>query len=43
MNEAMLLGCLGGVQATLALMQVPHGRDGVAAAVESLALAAGGR
>ncbi len=39
LNEALLLGCLAGVQATLALMQVPHGRDGVAAAAESLARA----
>jgi alanine-glyoxylate transaminase/serine-glyoxylate transaminase/serine-pyruvate transaminase len=39
MNEAMLLGCLAGVQATLALMQVPHGRDGIAAAAELLARA----
>jgi alanine-glyoxylate transaminase / serine-glyoxylate transaminase / serine-pyruvate transaminase len=38
-NEAMVLGCLAGVQATLALMQVPHGRDGVAAAAELLARA----
>jgi alanine-glyoxylate transaminase/serine-glyoxylate transaminase/serine-pyruvate transaminase len=39
-NEAMILGCLGGVQATLALMKVPHGRDGLAAAAEVLARAA---
>ena len=39
MNEALLLGCLAGVQATLSLMRAPHGRDGVAAAAEVLARA----
>ena len=35
-NEAMLLGCLAGVQAAMQVLAIPHGRDGVAAAVDSL-------
>jgi alanine-glyoxylate transaminase/serine-glyoxylate transaminase/serine-pyruvate transaminase len=37
MNEAMLLGALAGVQAALGVLGVPHGRDGVAAAIDRLA------
>ena len=37
MNEAMILGCLAGVEAAMQVQGVPHGRDGVAAAIASLA------
>jgi len=37
LNEAMILGCLAGVQAALQVQGVPHGRGGVDAAVASLA------
>lgn len=36
-NEPMLLGALGCVEATLGLLGVPHGAGGVTAAVETLA------
>jgi alanine-glyoxylate transaminase/serine-glyoxylate transaminase/serine-pyruvate transaminase len=36
MNEAMILGCLAGVQAALRSLGVPCGRDGVDAAVSAL-------
>ena len=37
MNEAMILGCLAGVQAAMQAQGVPHGRGGVDAAIASLA------
>jgi alanine-glyoxylate transaminase/serine-glyoxylate transaminase/serine-pyruvate transaminase len=37
LNAAMILGCLGGVEAALLAQGIPFGRDGVAHAVESLA------
>ena len=37
MNEAMILGCLAGVQAAMQVQGVPHGRGGVDAAIASLA------
>jgi alanine-glyoxylate transaminase/serine-glyoxylate transaminase/serine-pyruvate transaminase len=37
LNPAMILGCLAGVEAALAAQGIPHGRDGVARAVEVLA------
>ncbi|MES2959108.1 MAG: aminotransferase class V-fold PLP-dependent enzyme [Pseudomonadota bacterium] len=40
-NEAMILGCLGGVEAALQVQGVAHGRGGVAAAIASLASAQG--
>jgi alanine-glyoxylate transaminase/serine-glyoxylate transaminase/serine-pyruvate transaminase len=43
LNEAMILGCLAGVQAALQVQGVPHGRGGVDAAVASLATQASGR
>ena len=36
MNEAMILGCLAGVQAALQVQGVAHGRHGVEAAIASL-------
>jgi alanine-glyoxylate transaminase/serine-glyoxylate transaminase/serine-pyruvate transaminase len=36
MNEAMILGCLAGVQAALRSLDIPCGRDGVDAAVSAL-------
>jgi len=36
MNEAMVLGCLAGVQAALQVQGIPHGRHGVEAAIASL-------
>ena len=40
MNEAMILGCLAGVQAALQVQGIAHGRGGVDAAIASLAAAA---
>lgn len=37
MNEAMILGCLAGVEAALEVLRVPHGRGGVERAIASLA------
>ena len=37
MNEAMILGCLAGVQAAMLVQGLPHGRGGVDAAIASLA------
>ncbi|MDE1948939.1 MAG: aminotransferase class V-fold PLP-dependent enzyme [Burkholderiales bacterium] len=37
MNEAMILGCLAGVEAALQVQGVPHQRGGVEAAVDQLA------
>jgi alanine-glyoxylate transaminase/serine-glyoxylate transaminase/serine-pyruvate transaminase len=42
MNEAMILGCLAGVQAALQVQRVPHGPGGVDAAISSLAAGAMG-
>ena len=36
LNEPMILGALGGVEATLLAMGIPHGRGGVRAAIEFL-------
>ena len=36
-NAAMVLGCLGGVEAAMAVQRIPFGRGGVEAAVASLA------
>ena len=36
MNEAMILGCLAGVQAALQIQGIAHGRHGVEAAIASL-------
>jgi alanine-glyoxylate transaminase/serine-glyoxylate transaminase/serine-pyruvate transaminase len=36
MNEAMILGCLAGVEAAMRVQQVPFGRHGVDAAIDSL-------
>jgi alanine-glyoxylate transaminase / serine-glyoxylate transaminase / serine-pyruvate transaminase len=36
-NEAMILGCLAGVEAAMAVQGVAHGRGGVTAALEALA------
>src|SRR6185312_7625567 len=41
LNAAMILGCLGGVEATLLAQGIPFGRDGVARAVASLAEGSG--
>ena len=38
-NEPMVLGCLAGVQAALAVQGIAHGRGGVEAAIASLAAA----
>jgi alanine-glyoxylate transaminase / serine-glyoxylate transaminase / serine-pyruvate transaminase len=43
LNEAMILGCLAGVQAALQVLGVPHGRHGVAAAIDTLTDAAPAR
>jgi len=40
LNEPMVLGALAGVQAALAALGVPYGRDGLAAAVDFIASAA---
>ncbi|MDB5512113.1 MAG: aminotransferase [Enterovirga sp.] len=37
LNEAMVLGCLGALEVAFLELKVPHGRDGVRAAVEHLA------
>ena len=37
MNPAMILGCLGGIEAALTVQGIPFGRDGLARAVASLA------
>jgi alanine-glyoxylate transaminase / serine-glyoxylate transaminase / serine-pyruvate transaminase len=37
LNAAMILGCLGGVEAAMLAQGIPFGRDGVARAVASLA------
>jgi alanine-glyoxylate transaminase/serine-glyoxylate transaminase/serine-pyruvate transaminase len=42
MNEAMILGCLAGVEAAMRAQSVPHGHGGVDAAIESLAAGAVG-
>jgi alanine-glyoxylate transaminase/serine-glyoxylate transaminase/serine-pyruvate transaminase len=42
MNEAMILGCLAGVQAAMQVQNIAYGRHGVEAAIASL-LAVGGR
>lgn len=36
MNEAMILGCLAGVEAALGVLQVPHGRGAIERAIASL-------
>ncbi len=41
MNEAMILGCLAGVEAALGVQGVAHGKHGVEAAIASLAAATG--
>ena len=43
MNEAMILGCLAGVQAAMQVLGLPHGRGGVDAAIASLAAQAPSR
>jgi alanine-glyoxylate transaminase/serine-glyoxylate transaminase/serine-pyruvate transaminase len=40
MNEAMILGCLAGVQAALQVQKIAHGPHGIDAAIASLAEAA---
>jgi alanine-glyoxylate transaminase/serine-glyoxylate transaminase/serine-pyruvate transaminase len=40
MNEAMILGCLAGVQAALQVQKIAHGPHGIDAAIASLAGAA---
>jgi len=42
MSEAMILGCLAGVQAAMQVQNIAYGRHGVEAAIASL-LAVGGR
>jgi alanine-glyoxylate transaminase/serine-glyoxylate transaminase/serine-pyruvate transaminase len=42
MNPAMILGCLGGVEAAMLVLGIPTGSGGVRAAVESLAAASRG-
>ena len=37
MNEAMILGCLAGVEAAMQVQGVPHGRHGAEAAIAALA------
>ena len=37
MNEAMILGCLAGVEAALTVQRVPIGAHGVSAAIQFLA------
>jgi alanine-glyoxylate transaminase/serine-glyoxylate transaminase/serine-pyruvate transaminase len=37
MNEAMILGCLAGVEAAMKVQGIPFGRDGVEAAISALA------
>ena len=37
MNPAMILGCLGGVEAALTVQRIPYGRDGTQRAVAKLA------
>ena len=39
MNEAMILGCLAGVEAALGVQGIAHGAHGVEAAIASLAAA----
>jgi alanine-glyoxylate transaminase/serine-glyoxylate transaminase/serine-pyruvate transaminase len=41
MNEAMILGCLAGVEAALQVQGVAYRRGGVDAAIASLVAAAG--
>jgi alanine-glyoxylate transaminase/serine-glyoxylate transaminase/serine-pyruvate transaminase len=41
MNEAMILGCLAGVEAAMRVQGIAHGLQGVEAAIASLADAAG--
>lgn len=36
MNEAMILGCLAGVEAAMRMQKIPHGPGGVDAAIDSL-------
>jgi aspartate aminotransferase-like enzyme len=38
MNEAMILGCLAGVEAAMQVQRIAHGRGGVDAAIASLAM-----
>lgn len=42
LNAPMVLGALAGVQAALAALRVPYGRDGVACAIDCIARAASG-
>jgi alanine-glyoxylate transaminase/serine-glyoxylate transaminase/serine-pyruvate transaminase len=37
MNEAMILGCLAGVEAAMKVQAIPFGRHGVEAAISALA------
>lgn len=37
LNEPMIIGALGGIEATLQILDVPHGKGGVMAAVDYLA------
>jgi alanine-glyoxylate transaminase/serine-glyoxylate transaminase/serine-pyruvate transaminase len=37
LNEPMIIGALGGIEATLQVLNVPHGKGGVMAAVDYLA------
>jgi alanine-glyoxylate transaminase/serine-glyoxylate transaminase/serine-pyruvate transaminase len=37
MNPAMILGCLGGIEAALTVQRIPYGPGGLAAAVACLA------
>jgi alanine-glyoxylate transaminase/serine-glyoxylate transaminase/serine-pyruvate transaminase len=41
MNEAMILGCLAGVEAAMAALRVPHGRGAMERAIASLAQGGG--
>jgi alanine-glyoxylate transaminase/serine-glyoxylate transaminase/serine-pyruvate transaminase len=41
MNEAMILGCLAGVEAALGVQGIAHGKHGVEAAIASLTAATG--
>jgi alanine-glyoxylate transaminase/serine-glyoxylate transaminase/serine-pyruvate transaminase len=37
LNDPMVMGALGGIEATLQLLEVPHGKGGVMAAVDYFA------
>ena len=43
MNEAMILGCLAGVEAALSVLRVPYGRGAIERAIASLAGEVGAR